>query len=358
MEKNALELCDFFSNYGSNFIPSLAFLEKKFEQLGYKTFFIFSNRNPSPQFFEWEKEFEKGRNVEIFDFSNFSIVNKTVDFIIRNNISIVHAHFIASFYLSAIKKRCPKEIKFFEHIHSAPYSGNKTLKARFKHLRNIFLLNHKIPKICVSEAIVPMTKYIYPFCKVVTCRNAVEIKRLIKRERCDCEEFRILLFGYNFYVKGVDLALDAIGEIAKRIPIHLDVVFSDHFKKNEDLILSKYGKIPDYLTLLHPVSDVSKLYCRYQVFLNASRSEGMSYANIEAYYSGCLCVFSDIPQTLEVNLPNVIYFKSGSSESLVSAIEKSFEIKSSYKNNCNFVEEHLSLNSWAERLISIFGLSN
>lgn len=357
MEKKVLELCDFCSNYGSNFIPSISFLEKKLKACGYETYFIFSAKNPSPQFFEWEKDFEIGRNVEIFDFSDYGIVKKTVDFIIENKIGIVHAHFIASFYLSEIKRKCPKNVMFFEQIHSVPYNGKKSFKAIAKHFRNIFLLSHKITKICISKSMEPMTKFIYPFCKTCVCNNAIDLSRLKRKNTSEYDEFNVLLFGYNYYVKGVDLAIEAVSEIYKTIPVHLDIVFSDNFEENKKIIINKYGKVPDFVSLLRPVSNVSDLYERHKVFLNASRSEGMSYAIIEAYYSGCLCVVSDVPATVETGLPNVIYFKSCSADSLARSLKEAYEEKDSYYNSCGFVEENLTLDSWAKRMLSIFNIS-
>ena len=47
---NILELCDFYSNYASNFIPSLINLESKLSEKGHKVFFIFSTKNLSKKF--------------------------------------------------------------------------------------------------------------------------------------------------------------------------------------------------------------------------------------------------------------------------------------------------------------------
>lgn len=354
---NILELCDFFSNYGSNFIPSLAFLEKELKQRGNDVFFIFSTRNLSSKFFEWEIPFSKKYKTELFDFSNFSIVKKVVCFIKKNNIKLVHAHFIASFYLSEIKKRCPKDVVFFEHIHSAPYNNKKTLLARIKRIRNLFLLNHKIEKICVSDSIVPMTKFIYPLTKVVSCRNSIDFSRLLKKENIQLGEFNVLLFGYNYHVKGDDLAIKAILNLSKKINIHLDIVMSDNFDFNIKCIKRDFGCIPNCVSLLQPSHDVKSLYNSHQIFLNASRSEGLSYAVIEAYYCGSLCVVSDVPATVETNLPNIIYFKSGNVESLICSLNKAYENRLSYKNDTNYVEREFSLEKWCNQLISIFRLN-
>lgn len=351
-----LELCDFSSNYGSNFIPSLKCLEKKLSSKGHEVFFIFSKRNQSTDFFEWEVPFSKAYPTELMDFSKSSIVKEVVAFIKEKNIKLVHGHFLASFYLSQIKRRCPKDVLFFEHIHSAPYNNKINIRARLKRMRNVFLLNHKITKICVSDAIIPMTKYIYPLTKMVSCRNAIDFSRLKRLDNNYLSEFNVLLFGYNYFVKGDDIAIKAVLKASEKHSIHLDIVMSANFEENIKQITKDFGGIPSCVSILKPTSDIVSLYASHQVYLNASRSEGLSYAVIEAYYCGALCVFSNIPATKEANLPNVLYFDSGSPESLYNSLIKAFEIRHSYKNDNNYVETNFSIDAWCERLLSIFGI--
>lgn len=353
---NILELSDFSSNYGSNFIPSLCALEDLFSKKGHCTFFILPTKNKSKKFYEWEVPFSAKHNVTLMDFTNYSIVKNVVLFIKKNNIKIVHAHFIASFYLSEIKKYSPRDVVFYEHIHSAPFRNQKTFKAKIKRIRNFILLNKKITKICVSSSIKNMTQYVYPRCKVVVCKNAIDFGRLKKNYSVSHDDFKILLFGYNYYVKGVDIALESIIEFSKIVNAHLDIVMSDNLKKNVNIILEKYKKIPNCLTILEPEHDVSKLYSEHQVYLNASRSEGFSYANLEAYYSGLQCVFSDIPAIKEANLPNVIYFESGNVKSLISALKKAYQQRNNFKNDLEYIENNFSLQKWAEDVACIMSL--
>lgn len=346
-----LELCDFFSNYGSNFIPSLSFLEQKLKEQGHEVFFIFSKRNLSEDFYKWEKPFAEKHKTELFDFSNRSIVKNVVEFIKKNKIDIVHGHFLASFYLSEIKRHSPKNVMFFEHIHSVPYSGKKTLKCRIKHLRNIFLLRHDIPKICISDAMVNMTKYVYPFSKTIVCRNAIDFKRLETKNKNIVQKQDVLLFGYNYYVKGVDIAIEALDLINKNKNVNLDIVLSDNFEKNKNIIIEKYGKIPNFIHLLKPTNDIVALYKGHKIFLNASRSEGMSYAIVEAYYCGCNCVVSDVSANKEIDLPQISFFESENPNDLSEKIDKALNVKNS--NSLNEAVEKFGLENWASKLIAI-----
>lgn len=350
-----LELADFYSNYGSNFIPTLEYLEKKLNQNGHKVFFIFSKRNLSEKFFEWEKPFEKKHRTALFDFTSRNFVRDVVEFIKKNDIDVVHAHFCASFLLSQIKKKTKGKVAFYQHIHSCPFNNKKTIRAYFKRFRNIFILDKNIKKICVSKSIVPMTKFVFPLQTVIYCTNAIDFSRLEIEPRASINKNSILLFGYNYYIKGVDLALKAITNLRHKtgLDIQLDIVMSDHMESNIEIIKKNYGEIPDGITLLEPMSDVSKLYNNHYVFLNSSRSEGLSFANIEAYYSNCLCVFSDISQNKEAGLPNVSYFRAGDSDDLERALSSVLLNDVQMNNDIDYVKRTFSLERWSDEMMQI-----
>ena len=351
-----LLLCDFFSNYAGNFIPSLQNLESHLSERGHETYYIFSTRNPSKDFFNWEKPFAETHKVKLMDFTKLSLINKVADFIKINNIDVVYGHFLGSFLLSQIKKNTPKSVKFYEHIHSAPFGNKKTFKAFLKRLRN-FIFLEKIPKICNSNAIVKMTRYVYPCCSIDVCQNGIFLDRLTKNAFIRQKEFKVLLFGYNYYIKGVDVAIEALLKFnSKHSIMKLDIVFGDNLAKNTNIIIEKYGKIPENVFILEPIQNVSKLYKEHSVYLNASRSEGFSYANMESYYCGTMCVQSNIPANLEQNLPGTIYFKSGNSDSLLEALEKAYSIKDTYVNDLKHIEENKNIDIWSKTILKIIKL--
>lgn len=350
-----LELTGFCSNYGSNFIPTLEYLDKTCQQLGHELFYIFSDANPSQKFFEWEIPFSDKHNTTLFDFSSSDFENKIVNYIVENQIDVVHGDFIRNMQFSNIKKKSPKHVMFYQHIHNWPYQKKGMLEF-IKRIRNLLFLDKSILKICCSDIMVPSAKYIYPLSKVTSCKNAIELNRLEPAERNNCKVFNILLFGYTYYIKGVDLAIEAAIELNKKFPVHLDIVMSANMEKNTSIIIQKYGCIPSCVSLLEPVSNVVELYKKHKVFLNASISEGMSYANIEAYYCGNLCVYSNIPQNKAPGLPNVIYFTSGSIDSLIKAIYNAYKQKESYANDIKYVERNFSLQSWADKMVKIMNL--
>lgn len=354
---NILELAGFHSNYGSNFVPSIENLGNNLCKKGHKVFYIFSNKNLSEKFLEWEVPFSKRYPTTLLNFSSPSFVRQTVSFIKRNNIKVVHAHFCSSFYLSMIKRRCPKDVLFLEHIHSCPYNNKKTFRAFLKRVRNFVFLEKDIVKVCVSNGMMPMVKYTFPGQNVICCVNAVDFSRLSKSSRNNCDGFDLLLLGHNYYVKGVDIAIKAVLAAKKYIKeIRLDIIMGDNFEANKKKIIREFGGVPDCVRILEPTHDICPVYMSHSVSLNASRSEGRSYAVVESYYCGSLCILSDIPGNVELGLSNVIYFSMGDEKDLARAILQAYKVKDSYSNNVDEVEKNLSIENWSCEIIHLMGL--
>ena len=348
-------LSDFYSNYSGNFIPSLLAFKKKAVALGHCVEFGFSNQNMSPEFLNWEKPFEKNNKVVLFDFRVDSFVTDVVNYIKQNHIDLVYYHFGSSIKLSQIKRKCPKSILFYQHIHNSMYE-KKNFYAFLKKMRNYFFLDKKIIKICCSRSIEASAKYIFPKSKIYSVPNSIDFSRLMPSSNNHCGEFSILLFGHNYYIKGVDVAISAVNELAKNHDVRLDIVMGDRLEKNTRIIKDTFGGLPSNIKILPPTQDVVGLYKTHQIFLNASKEEGMSYANIEAYYCGASFIASDIPQNKEPNLPNTIYFKQGNYKDLVRALLLANSEADNHFNDVEYVQSNFSLDAWAEKILSIMNL--
>lgn len=352
-----LELAGFHSNYGSNFIPTLENLDQELTSRGHTMFYIFSNENLSDGFYEWEIPFSQKHRTTLVNFHSVTFISEISKFIRKNDIDIVHAHFCSSIYLSQIKKLSPKNVAFYQQMHTMPFNNVIGRRAWLKRVRNIFTFDKDISVICISDAMVPIVKYIFPRNKVVSCINCIDFSRFEKRNYNRNEKFSVLLFGYNYYVKGVDIAIKATLRAKKVInDIHLDIIMGDNLEENSNRIMQEFGSIPECVTILKPTNNISPFYQNHTVFLNASRSEGGSYAILEAYYSGALCVLSDVPATRESNLPNVIFFKNGDSDSLAEALIEAYKTKDIYVNNAEYVERKFSIDTWSKNIMSILNI--
>lgn len=350
-----LELSEFYSNYTGNFIPSLARLEEIGGTLGHTFIFVLSNRNMTPLFLNWEKEFEKRHKTLLINFQSNTFVQEIVKLIREEKIDIVHGHFLSSARFSEIKKKSPKHVVFFQHIHNSTYL-KKDVFAWMKRVRNYFFLSHDIPKICCSESIAPTVSYTFPKSRILYCKNAIDTGRLTRAKRNNHDSFSVLLMGHNYEIKGDSLAIQAINCLPEEIKPHLDIVMGDRLEENVARIHEEFGGMPERVSILKPTQEIAKLYQAHQVFLNASKEEGMSYANIEAYYCGALFVCSDIPQNKEPNLPGALYFKCGDIGDLTRALLDAYKMRDAYQNDPAYVEEHFSLDAWAKEILRIFGL--
>lgn len=351
---NILELAGFRSNYGSNFIPTLENLDQNLTLCGHNTFYIFSNENLSDGFYDWEIPFSQKHSTTLVNFHSVAFIKEISRFIRKNKIDIVHAHFCSSIYLSQIKKLSPKNVAFYQQMHTIPFNNEIGRKAWLKRVRNVFTFDKNITVICISEAMVPIVKYIFPRNNVVTCINCIDFSRFEKRNYNRNEKFSVLLFGYNYYVKGVDVAIKAVLKVKKIISgIHLDIVMGDNLEENTNRIEREFGAVPECVSILRPTNNIKPYYQNHAVFLNASRSEGGSYAILEAYYSGALCVLSDVPATREANLPNVILFKNEDPDSLAEALIEAHRVKDTYENIADYVEGKYSIDTWSKNIMRI-----
>ena len=127
-----LILAEFYSNYSGNFIPALNYLKNELDSLEHEAYFAFSNKNLSDAFYLWEKPFAENNNVVLFDFASKNFVKDAANYIKREHFDIVYYHFGSSFKLSQIKKRCPRDIVFYQHnlIFTESYTQKKRIALR------------------------------------------------------------------------------------------------------------------------------------------------------------------------------------------------------------------------------------
>ena len=109
-----------------------------------------------------------------------------------------------------------------------------------------------------------------------------------------------------------------------------------------------------------PVSDVNILFESSKVFLHISRAEGLSYALLEALYSGLLVICSDIPENMVVkNCPTARFVQNENIEEISSAMLDAIEYDDpeyTYKVNetRRIIESEFSLEAWVGRIINIY----
>ena len=104
------------------------------------------------------------------------------------------------------------------------------------------------------------------------------------------------MFGFDYYRKGVDLAIEALSEIINEKE---DVCLLISLSSNKDFVLSKIRKrfntIPDWIKILELRNDIVTYYHLSDAFLSPSRSEGFCNSLVEGAYCEIPLIASKIP---------------------------------------------------------------
>ena len=344
-----LQIAYYRSNYPGNFIASLSSLYSKARDSGDQMTFVFPI-SPRPDYNKWMGEFKQGKDIVFLDFESKGLAHRISEIIKTKGIDIVHASFFPTSAMIKIRKECGKH-RYFFHIHSNPLHGRFVA---LKTIRNRLLLPKDIEIIACSPYIGKACRHLFPHNPVAMVQNGIEPARLARKEATNKQPpIRFLMFGYNVEVKGVDLAVESFLQISPR-EATLDIVVTAHMEEVRDALDARFGALPPTIRLVDPQSDVNILYENHDAFLSASRTEGLSYALIEAYYVGLPVISSDIPQSKDIGLPGIAYFRSGDADSLLSAIKELLNNTGKIKNDPKYVIDNCSVDHWSDAILSLY----
>ena len=256
-------------------------------------------------------------------------------------VQVVHTHFIDHAVYVPLRAACfGRRIPHVFHAHSLPrFSPDGRALA----LRRALM--HPSCVICVSDAV----RQAYDprgFADWVTIVNGVDFSRLDAGEaqRIDARP-TVLMFGYDFHVKGVDTALEAFDAFDPQQKYMLAVCVASHRDRAQAYLRERFGCVPDRVRLLGPRQDVGVYFRAADVFLSASRTEGLGNAVLEAAYCGRPIVLSDIPAHRFLALPEVDFFPPEDTRALYDAVERACAKKDDGVNKA-FVCERYALREW------------
>lgn len=186
--------------------------------------------------------------------------------------------------------------------------------------------------------------------------NAIDFSRLEKYSEVEIasgNKFVILMFGYTYYRKGVDLAIKALKRINKN-DIVLAISVSKDVEGFEQEIINDFGEIPDFVKILSPRNDIATYYRASNLFLSAAREEGFCYAIIESMYCGIPCICTKLPgQPNEV--PNLIKVEPENIKDLSNAILDVYNKKNLFEKDkvISYLNENYSINGWSKKIKEI-----
>lgn len=357
---------DFAAPYKGNFIRSIQSLEKRINQDGHSLIYLLPKNAKA---LDWVIELQKeGRNIYFIDNSFFSkkIVYRNIklikDVIKKEQISVIHTHFVAYNYtLVLIKLFFARRKYIIGHFHNTflpPYNFLRQIKIMAVRLTYDLIVGVSAS---VAESVI---KAGIKARKVTSIPNAIDFTRLESYEQVKLAESIdqkvVLMFGWPFKRKGVDIALDAIRKLNEE---NNNIILAISLAGGNDLfereVVNQLGEIPEWVKMLKPRDDVASYYNYADIFLSASREEGFSYALVEAAYCKPLLISSDIPAPVSLKIPHLFTYPVENVEELKSLLfsvlkmtnEKYKEIKVTQKK---YVVETYELNNWTQRIVEYY----
>lgn len=335
-----------------NHIASLLCMEQKMKDLGHETVYVLLE---SVRDYSWCKELQSHATVYFLPVRHARILPKTylrLRQIFKNhNISIIHSHF--ELYDIPIACTAPKSSKIFWHLHdpiedsyqTAPRSRRLLTKLHYSRFAK------KAQLITVSEKHGDFAcKLGFDKTRLHYVPNGLDISRI---QNCSISEkdTDFLMFCWDYYRKGTDLAITA-GDVLleggydftiRMVPLH------ERVECKRPYIIGQAA-----------VDDVNQLFLRSKCFLHLSRAEGLSYALLEAIYSGIPVISSDIPENRPVkSCPTVIMVQSENIDQIQSAmksiLDNSFVVNAEMVcKSRQVIKDCFSIDKWANDIIRIY----
>lgn len=359
MSKTAiLQYAGVGSPYRGNFISSLDELRFSLKREGREVVYLFPARTAKR---EWATELAWEMPVYFLTGNLFKDIFIIRGIIKKHGIGIIHSHFFSQRDLFIINiASLFWGVKKVLHIH-CEIPGQSFIKTASKKL----LMRNKTVIGC-SKLLTEQARALLPQNEVHFISNAVLFERLEQFELLDKKQLglsetasTLMMFGFLYEVKGVDLALEALDVLNKGgKQIQLILVLSSNEDSIRQKIVERFGEIPHWLHILPPRNDIASYYRLCDLFIAPSRSEGMPYSVLEVASLGIPLLLSDIPAHKNLELPQVRFFESGNSADLsgavAAALEMSAEERQQLSEQARQVRENYTLPVWTEKIMHIY----
>lgn len=343
---NILLVADYAAPYEGNFINSIKKLEEKVIENNGKIIYSFPEK---AQEIEWIVELGKTRKVIFHSRDIRSNKKMFYNEVLNENIDIIYSHFCIPRTQLAIKIVSKQtKIKLVQHYHNH-YQMPENIIKKFI-FKTIFKGDLNI---ACSESVAKSI----PYKNTVAVPNAINFDRLDKYEDIKLSEDNqkvILMFGFDYERKGVDIAIKAIKNIAEKYNLVLAISVAVGKEKIEQKIINDFGKIPAFVKILEPRDDIATYYRAADIFLSAAREEGFCYSIVESIYCNTNCICSNLKaQPLEI--PNLKIFESENVEDLKNRIielieSEDFSNIDKKMESKKFVEDNYHISKWAQKV--------
>lgn len=361
--ETVLHIMNYAASYSGNFMASLFNLEEKLNKQNKKILYLFVpevEKNPAVRWLNQMKE--EGRRVEVLSGIPKKDIRMIKVLIKQYHVSAIHTHFITmSLYLTVYQATLFSKVPVILHMHN----HSQKIEGVFKNM-----LRRRLYKKCImvacSQSVMHSLERDYPQNKKYVIENGVNFARLDSYEKVEKKEFGIpeeekvlLIFGFDFYRKGVDLAVKATEMLRKEgKAVTLLISLSTNFEEVKEKIETLLGKVPVWIKIISARNDVATLYNFADVFLSPSREEGLPYSVIEAGYAECGVVLSDISAQRHMKIPYARWHKNENAEDLSKKILESLQNQDEKRKNLEEVRRKLQelymLDRWSQKMLSLY----
>lgn len=356
-DSGILHFAGFSSPCAGNFICSLEALRKQNEAHGRKTVYLFPAATGQRQ---WAKELAAKAPVYFLTDNLIKDILLIRSIIRKHSIGIIHIHFYKLRHLLMLDAASfPKSIRKLIHVHCEVYNHTGISGL----IENLLMRSKAF--IGVSQAISDQVSQRFPENKVYCVKNAICFDRLDSTEKSTAKTDAmsataktLLMFGHDYKVKGVDLAIRAVGKLTeKRADLQLAVVTSS-VERTTRQINGDFGEVPSYVHILPSAENVAAYYRMCDLFLAPSRKEGFSYAAVEASSLEVPIVLSNVPAHKELVLPHGFYFESSDTQDLEKQIIKALDASPAMKDKLREQAEQLRniyrIDEWTKKISNIY----
>lgn len=364
MQKTSvLHVMNYAASYRGNFIDSLEALDKKIAEDGMGNVYMFCAAARENGSMQWISEMQQ-RGLRVFFLTEDRKADtKLIKKVMKDeNVVAIHTHFISmQQFLPVYFAVGRNPIPVFMHMHNHSTEAKNPIKRILR--RYIY---RRCRMISCSESVYRSIERDYPNNIKYSVDNGVNFERLDDFSQLTHKEFSIpdedtvfLIFGFDFYRKGVDLAVRAVEQLRKEGKKYsLLISLSTNFEMVEKNIRDIIGELPDWVHIIKARNDVASLYNFAELFLSPSREEGLPYSVVEASYCRCSVVMSDISAQVNLKIPYGRWCVAESVEDLAKAIEASVAEHGLKLENMdsvrNQMKENYSLDNWAEKIRTIY----
>lgn len=358
-------LCNYSPPFSGNFIASLIDLEKKLitKNIENKTIYIFSEEASSCM---WIKEMQnEGKSIYFVQQQQLKCYWKLKKILKDNNVNILHLHFNFPVIVLTLLKLFCQNIHIIFHFHMYVSKINNTFTSKVKRLLKIFLFNNIPNFICaVSDAVyndliklgVHKDKCCYidngiVFSRLETkCENGKDVYNMQNKKI-------LMIYGTFFYIKGVDIAINAIKNIVDEHNIILMIVC-----QNKGYVLKQINKmlnhIPEWLFIVPSQENISFYYKMSDIYITPSREEAFSYNMLESIYCGTPVIRSDIP-AMDRKLPYDIKFPVNDifslQQNIISVLNKNnSEIQIMLSEQKEYIVKKWNIDIWSDKVLNMY----